>query len=169
MFLDIYLYHIHTTGVDAKLRSLSLTVKTLRYYRPRPGPAAAAAWPGRGTRAYWCQHADCGRRERSADTGADRPRWHCQIIAKCSARCPRHQQQPAVRCGPVWPLSCLSFCSLTLCRCCLSACHPCHLLRTFIVQIFKVHKNDYILYLISFWYCVSGGVSAPPEKMWPHC
>ena len=95
MFLDIYLYHIHTTGVDAKLRSLSLTVKTLRYYRPRPGPAAAAAWPGRGTRTYWCQHADCGRRERSADTGADRPRWHCQIIAKCSARCPRHQQQPA--------------------------------------------------------------------------
>ena len=56
-------------------------------------------------------------------------------------------RQPAVRCGPVWPLSCLSFCSLTLCRCCLSACHPCHLLRTFIVQIFKVHKNDYILYL----------------------
>ena len=54
MFLDIYLYHIYsyTTGVDAKLRSLSLTVKTLRYYRPRPGPAAAAAWPGRGTRAY---------------------------------------------------------------------------------------------------------------------
>ena len=32
-------------------------------------------------------------------------------------------RQPAVRCGPVWPLSCLSFCSLTLCRCCLSACH----------------------------------------------
>ena len=95
MFLDIYLYHIHTTGVDAKLRSLSLSAKTRRYYRPRPGPAAAAAWPGRGTRTYWCQHADCGRRERSADTGADRPRWHCQIIAKCSARCPRHQQQPA--------------------------------------------------------------------------
>ena len=59
-------------------------------------------------------------------------------------------RQPAVRCGPVWPLSCLSFCSLTLCRCCLSACHPCHLLRTFIVQIFKVHKNDYILYLSIF-------------------
>ena len=39
-------------GVDAKLRSLSLSAKTLRYYRPGPGPAAAAAWPGRGTRAY---------------------------------------------------------------------------------------------------------------------
>ena len=33
----------------------------------------------------------------------------------------------------------------------LLECLPsCHLLRTFNVQIFKVHKNDYILYLISF-------------------